>query len=86
MNVTEDLKDYAIHSQKNYDIDAFLKIRMHKNKYQLLVRWKGFTREYDTYEDLMDIYEDVPQLVIKFLAESKHKLAALALKKLEEHD
>ena len=45
----------------------------------MLVRWRGFTQEYDTYENLSDLYKDVPQLILKYLSESEHPLARSAL-------
>ena len=77
--VTESLKNQADYSHSKYEVESFLSIRIKEKEFQLLVRWRGFTQEYDTYENLSDLYEDVPQLILKYLSESEHPLARSAL-------
>jgi hypothetical protein len=49
----------------SYEVDKFINCRINPatGKIQLFVQWKGFSTADNTWEDLDNLYSDVPTLV-----------------------
>ena len=55
-----------------FTVDRFSRWRVGPSgQVQFEVQWKGFEPEDASWEDVQQLYEDVPQLVITFLKKSK---------------
>ena len=69
LNVSEELLEQIRHDQVTYEVHKFVDIRRTQpnvNEFELLVRWKGFDPVEDTWEELLPMYEQLPQAVIQF--------------------
>jgi hypothetical protein len=71
LNVTDSIKEQFLHDVNHYEVEAILDIRRNDANFelQLLIRWRGFPPEFDTWESAESISKDVPKLVQQF----KHK-------------
>ena len=69
LNVTEDIKAQFCHDNLSYEVDKFINCRINSEtgKIQFLVQWKGFSTTDNTWEDLDNLYSDVPTLVALYL-------------------
>jgi hypothetical protein len=52
-----------------FEVEAILKQRGTGRNRQLMVRWHGYTPEWDTWEPRSELMKDVPNLVLKFEAQ-----------------
>ena len=69
-NVTEKLTRTAVNDCQKFDVSSFQKWRMNDDgEVELKVRWEGFQPQDDTWEDLEQLYGDVPVLVKNYLAD-----------------
>jgi hypothetical protein len=71
LNITEELKQQLRHDNAQYDIQAFIDrrcVNKKKNKWELLVQWTGFEGE-NTWEPVLQLYQDVPTLVKQYIKE-----------------
>lgn len=81
-NVTEKLVRTAVNDCQKFDVAGFHAWRTNDDdEVQLKVRWEGFQPQDDTWEDLEQLYNDVPVLVTNYLknhAADDERLAAAA--------
>ena len=75
LNVFSALLDNVCLTSGTYLIDHFLDYRENPDSGvpELLVRWKGFDKPYDTWEPLHNLKEDVPSMVASYI--SSHSTA-----------
>lgn len=73
-NVTEDVKEQYIHDSNEYEVEKFLDIRATADDVELYTKWRGFPEEYNTWEPLVSMKEDVPRLVDNFKRKFPSKL------------
>jgi len=55
-----------------YEVEAILKQRGRGHSKQLMVRWLGYTPEWDTWEPRSELMKDVPNLVLEFEAKQQN--------------
>ena len=79
-DVTEKLVRTAVNDCQKFDVSNFQGWRLNdEGEVQLKVRWEGFQPQDDTWEDLQQLYGDVPVLVANYrteLADDNDRLAA----------
>ena len=69
-DISERLTRTAVNDCQKFEIDRFMAWRCDSNgEVELMARWHGFEPEDDTWEDLRQLYDDVPVLVRKYLSE-----------------
>lgn len=68
LNITEDIKAQFSHDNFSYEVANFKGCRTNPEtgNIQFLVAWKGFSAEDDSWEDLSNLYTDVPVLVANY--------------------
>ena len=73
LNVSEDIKAQFSHDNCSYEVNEFTGSRVNPitGKLQLSVNWKGFSTADDTWEDLDNLYTDVPVLVANYIRRLK---------------
>jgi len=54
-----------VEGEEQHEVEEILKSRVQRGKIQYLVRWKGYTREDDTWEPIENV-KNAPQTVRKF--------------------
>ena len=71
--LTEELVEYAIHSQAGFEVQALRAICYNdeQDQWEIQVRWHGFTQADNTWEPLLTLAEDCPRLVKTFLNSNK---------------
>jgi DNA invertase Pin-like site-specific DNA recombinase len=77
----EEVEDTIVQPTR-FLVQKIEKIRCEGNSYQFLVKWKGYVER--TWEPITNVYEDVDEKVVDFLATSKsvHKAAVVSILKL----
>jgi RNase H-like domain found in reverse transcriptase/Integrase zinc binding domain/Integrase core domain len=78
LDVTDELLSQLVHNEQGYVVHSLQDLTYDQEAKHFLVRvrWSGFTAADDTWENLLSLFEDIPDLVMLFLA--KHTDAALA--------
>ena len=63
--ITEEIKRHFAHDNESYQVEKFHACRLNPENHQLelLVEWRGFTEDDNSWEPLKKLYEDVPELV-----------------------
>jgi transposase InsO family protein len=57
-----------------YAVERVVDLREGPSKaFEAQVRWKGFTAKSDTWEPLLQLYEDIPEMVRSFLSDRRQK-------------
>jgi hypothetical protein len=87
LDVTADILAHLAHQDTGYEVRAFrdLKYDAESKAYYVLVSWLGFEKDDNTWEPLLQIYEDLPAEVTSFLANFHVGfLATMALSVLSE--
>jgi hypothetical protein len=82
LNVTEEMKKQFAHDNESYEVENFHACRLNpeSGQLELLVEWKGFNEEDNSWEPLKNLVEDVPELVRKFAKKQKTEESAYAEK------
>jgi hypothetical protein len=86
LDVTADLLAQIAHKNSGYDVHSLSALRYDADasEYSVLVSWLGFEPADSTWEPLLSLHKDVPDLLAKFLAEpSDLSLAANAASTLD---
>jgi hypothetical protein len=79
--VNADLLAQIGHNNQGYQVRSLLELRHDSvsNEFQILVSWLGFESGDDSWEPLLQLYEDVPDLVKDFVGSyPDHSLAERA--------
>lgn len=63
--IEADLGEEEIDLDTVYTVEEIRKIRVHKKTYQFLVKWENYEEE--TWENVISLYQDVPEIVQEFL-------------------
>lgn len=67
-DISERLRRTAVNDCQKFEVEEFVAWRIQDDDtVQLKVRWHGFQPHDDTWEDLANLYSDVPALVGKYL-------------------
>ena len=73
LNITEEVKEQLRHDNVQWEVNAFLDrrcVNKRKHKWELLVEWTGYEGGGEnTWEPVLQLYQDVPTLVKKYLRE-----------------
>ncbi len=82
LDVTLDLKLQITHDEMRYKVNQILNHDFMEDEFKLLVSWQGFDKEDATWEPLVVLLEDVPELVKAYIYSidnaDKNKNALLA--------
>jgi hypothetical protein len=78
LDVTADLLSHIAHNNQGYDVRALMDLRydLEAKRFLVLVFWLGFEAQDNTWEPLVTLYNDVPDLVERLL--DRHEDTALA--------
>jgi hypothetical protein len=73
LEVTEEIKKQFAHDNESYQVEDFRDCRLNPGTAQLelLVEWKGFSTDENSWEPLKNLFEDVPELVKKYAMKLK---------------
>ena len=63
------LNDFAASVAELFEVETMQDLRYNQEtlKYEILIRWRRHSSDYDTWEPLPTLYEDVPTLTSRFL-------------------
>jgi hypothetical protein len=80
LEITEEIKKQFAHDNESYQVEKFLDCRLNPENGQLdlLVEWKGFTEDDNSWEPLKNLFEDVPELVKIYQKKLKKEESAYA--------
>ena len=70
LNVTQSLLDQIAFDDTGYEVQAILDAKKDKRIWKLLVRWRGLTAEYDSWETLASLKRDIPVYLKQLLKAS----------------
>jgi hypothetical protein len=64
LEMTDEIKKQFAHDNESFQVEQFHDCRRNPENHQLelLVEWKGFTTDENSWELLKNIFEDVPEL------------------------
>jgi hypothetical protein len=79
LNITEEIKAQFAHDNFSYEVKDFIGVRIQPEtgRVQLLVEWKGFASQDNSWEYLEMLCTDVPVLVAKYARKLKLENHAL---------
>ena len=63
------LREQAAYLNQGYEVDRLVDLRETRSGPEIEVQWFGFPSGYNSWESAQRLYEDVPDLVEKFLEE-----------------
>lgn len=66
----------------SFEIDSLQQLRFHNGYYEIQVFWRGFSAEDATWEPVLSLVRDVPDLVVSFLEQQQSALAQRCLTSL----
>jgi len=80
LNVTDEIKKQFAHDNESYQVNDFIDCRLNPESghLELLVEWKGFTKDDNSWEPLKSLLEDVPELVKRYAKKLKEEKSAYA--------
>ncbi len=67
----ETLKNHVARNESGFEVDSIIGHRKHGSGWQLLIHWKGYSKEYDSWEPMEVMNVDIPQLVKKYLKRNR---------------
>lgn len=84
LNITEDIKTQFAFDNASFEIETVIDMRMHEEtgELQLLIKWKGFTDEENSWEPATSINADAPALTKLFYSRNKSHQYANELAKI----
>ena len=73
LNVTEEIRTQFAFDNETFEIEKVIDMRMHNEsgELQLLIQWKGFTQDENSWEPATSINADAPALVRLFHAQNR---------------
>jgi len=88
LNVTEELRNQIAHNDEKFEIDEILDIEYKEKygRYMILIRWKNFGDDENTWEFIDEIWETTRDVVKNYLKkkDSKKSIKNDALKWLQK--
>jgi Chromo (CHRromatin Organisation MOdifier) domain len=82
LDVTVELKSFVAANSYGYEVESIVDIKKEDGQFFALVDWKGFSEHDRTWQELSQLYEEVPNVVKKYLKGNKSALALKASKSL----
>jgi hypothetical protein len=75
LEITEELRNQIAHNEENFEIDAILDIKYNDeyNRYMILIKWKNFDDDENTWEFIEEIWETTKGVVKKYLDKKDNK-------------
>lgn len=75
LKVTEELKEAILQNQQGFEIECIKVHRYNETmaEWEMLVAWFGFAAEEDTWEPIMALAQDAPNIVRKYIEKQKCK-------------
>jgi len=58
---------HVLQSETGMPVQRLLKLAKIDNDIKVLIRWKGLPQSEDSWEPILNVHEDVPQLLEKLL-------------------
>ena len=91
LQITKELIDTIDNNQPHYnEVLRILSLRFNRSlrRWEVQIKWKGFSHEQPTWEPVQNIHEDVPELLEQFFKSYKHQSqverARMALRRFRE--
>jgi len=88
LEVTEELRNQIAHNDEKFEIDEILDIKYEEQygRYMILIRWKNFGDDENTWEFIEEIWETTREVVKNYLKkkDSKKSIKDNALKWLHK--
>jgi hypothetical protein len=84
LDVTADMVEQYANDCQRYEVEKLLDLRRHQGRLELLVSWKGFEDEDNSWEPVSRLVQDVPHLCEQYEVKQKHLKDAYA-KCLKRH-
>ena len=86
--VEAEVDEQYMYDADKWEIDHFegLHLNPTTNEYELWTCWRGISSDEDTMEPLIDLYKQVPEMVVNFLTKQDNDLAKAALQRLRDVD
>jgi hypothetical protein len=80
LDLTDEIKKQFAHDNESYQVEQIHGCRLSSETHQLelLVEWKGFTEEENSWEPLKNLFEDVPELIRNYQKRLKKEESAYA--------
>jgi hypothetical protein len=80
LDLTDEIKKQFAHDNESYQVEQFHGCRLSSETHQLelLVEWKGFTEQENSWEPLKNLFEDVPELIRNYQKRLKKEESAYA--------
>ena len=72
LNITEATRKSALHDLQKFLVESFLGWKVKRGKAKLHVKWRGYGLDETTWEPMVNMHEDVPVLLKKYV-EEHHK-------------
>ena len=75
LNVTEDLLRQVRYAKTSYQYEELADHRYNKDTkaYEFLVKWLGFSKKENTWEPLINCYEDYPELLTNYIKKQQDR-------------
>ena len=71
LQTTGELKDLISRQGIIYEVEEIIKVEKSANGYKVLIRWRGFTSNEETWERFQDIVTQIPLMMANFLLKWK---------------
>ena len=82
LNVTQHLRDQIAFDDSGYEVENILDTRLFGKIWKLLIRWRGLSADYDSWESLSSLKKDIPVHLNNLLKRSSLPDASILLKLL----
>ena len=78
------LKNHIARNEKGYEVGAVIGHRKHDGRWELLIHWKGYANNHDSWEPADVINADIPVMVKQYLKKNqKDKMVKQLMKQLQ---
>ena len=84
LNATQNLRDQIAFNDSGYEVESILDAKKHQRTWKLLVRWRGLSPEYDSWETLDSLRKDIPVYLKQLLKSSSFAAAPQLLELLSQ--
>ena len=81
LNITEELLKHIAHNSEGHVVEKLLDVRYHKQerRYEILVKWRGLDERENSWEPVVNLFQDVPAVIKTFLRAQRKRPVVKAL-------